>query len=140
MGMYTMFRFTGLLKEEFVKDIENLNKEPYTWEEFANKHDFARNFSKLDRANMIPFGGMSAYNEDKNPQEFSSIVHGVDPDDFMVWRSTWTFCCDLKDYSQEINTFIREIAPNICDKYIAIKWYEEMSFPVVYEYGNGGGE
>lgn len=142
MGMYTYLRFTGELKKEYVEEIRNLfdfekaKRNDYfnEWKCFAEKHDFATHFASLKRPTCIPFGGFSAYNIDKASSKsddeptFSNVI----------WNNgeyTWVFQCDLKNYDGEIDTFLEEVAPNICKKFVAEKWYEEVEFPTIYAYG-----
>ena len=143
MGMYTYLRFTGELKKEYVEEIKNLfdfekanrdNDDFNEWKHFAEKHDFATHFASLRSPTSIPFGGFSAYNIDKassnsdDEPTFSNVI----------WNNgeyTWVFQCDLKNYDGEIDTFLKEVAPNICKKFVAEKWYEEADFPTIYIYG-----
>ena len=138
MGMYTCLKFTGMIKKDFEDEMKNLlNTEiDYNWRDFAKKYPFAEEFSELPRADFIPFGAITPYNEDKvgceNPKR--SIIAGDDSSDPYGYRKTLVFTCDLKNYDDEIEEFIEEVAVNIFDKFIAEKWYEEFAFPTIYFY------
>lgn len=136
MGMYTLFKFTGLLKNEFVSDINKLLEEDNQWINFASKYEFAKHFADLPRSDMIPFGAISAYNEEKTGSKYANIIDSWDPWDIGSYY-TLTFNCDLKNYDDEIEAFINEIAINICSEFIAESWYEESNFPIIY-YGKDG--
>ena len=152
MGTYTCLKFTGQLKKEYAKEIKELfdwskakidDDDFNEWKEFAKKHDFAKHFASLGGATSIPFGCFSAYNADKvtsfddDHSTFSNVIYS---DDGYESIYTWVFACDLKSYSGEIDTFLSEIAPNICNKFIAEKWGEDWGFPLVYYYGLKQGE
>ena len=137
--MYTCLRFVGEVKEEYIDEIEmlfNANNGKETewkgWEHFAYSHPFAEPFSKLWRADFIPFGAMTYYNRDK----FTS-VGDIDTLTFsnVIEERTWVFQCDLKDYDGEIDMFLETIAKEICDRFIATIWYEEWDFPQLVTYG-----
>lgn len=147
MGMYTCLKFTGQLKKEFYKFVkenltdEVLDKLPYdfeVWQEFVKTFGFGEVFAKKNRASLIPFGAISYYNVDKlgreeviNEVRFSNVVSGIGKD-ADHWKDTWVFQCDLKNYEDEIETFIADIAVKICDKFVAEMWYEEFAFPTIY--------
>lgn len=150
MGMYTCLKFTGQLKKEFYDFVkENLTDETFdkysedfeVWHEFVKTFGFGEVFAKKHRADFIPFG-CASYNADKMGREghdedlrFSNVVSGIDTDKKYPlddWADTWVFQCDLKNYEDEIETFIADIAVKICDKFVAEMWYEEFAFPTVY--------
>lgn len=142
MGSWTALRFIGTLKPEFKDDVSELLLECRegfdAWEEFAEKHPFAKRFSKLQDASSIPFGGFSAYNDDRFCGEGDAHMNRILMDytffdDFPKW--TWLFQCDLKDYHDEIDAFLSEIAPEICERFIAEIWFEEWGFPEIRSLG-----
>lgn len=136
MGMYTGIRFVGMLKKDYIDDIEELIDSvdsKMDWIKFAEKYPFAKEFSSLPRAQFIPFGAMT-YNEDKFGTTFSNIVTGDDGSDPYGYRETLVFQCDFKNYDDEIECFLETVATNLCDKFVAEKWYEENAFPRVYLY------
>lgn len=143
MGMYTCLRFVGELKDEFVDEIKKLFDEKTMdekqwpadynpWDEFSKRHPFAKRFASLPRADFIPFGGFTYYNADK----FSD---SEDPDRIrftnVLYPKTWAFQCDLKNYGEEIEAFLSEVAVEICERFVAEEWYEEDDFPKVIAYG-----
>lgn len=133
MGEYTCLKFTGVLKKKYVDDIKNLKLDEYklVWEDFAKKYPFAENYLKNDRSNFIPFGAISAYNERKVGCE-NRYNHIIWSSDYYETYYTWNFACDLKDYDNTIETFINEIANEICEEYIALAWFEYAEFPIIY--------
>lgn len=149
MGMFTCIRFVGKLKKEYIEEIKSLftteayNKNPYLepWKEFAKNHSFAEAYSKLERAWALPFCGFSAYNYGKfSNKDF--FDRSKDPSFSSVdeYYETWIFQCDLKDYDDEIETFLRDIAPQICKKFVAEVWYEEDDFPKIITFNAEEGE
>ena len=56
-------------------------------------------------------------------------VDGVGIEDYY----TWNFACDLKNYTKTIEEFIKYIAKEICEKYIAVVWGEDADFPLIYQ-------
>lgn len=145
MGTYTYLRFSGQLKREYAKEIKRLfdmgddsvsavdSEGRNEWELFAERHDFAKHLASLPRAIQIPFGAITAYNEKKAGTEdaFSNVFYGDD-------EQAWAFHCDLKDYDGEIEAFLTEVAPEICERFVAEEWLEECDFPVVHAYNLGG--
>lgn len=135
MGMYTCFRFKGIIKNQYREEIgkieeyweESWQTENHKsfWEKVAEKIDFLKDFSKLERSSFIPFGAVSAYNEDKYMS-----------DNFKKYNletGEWEFLCDLKNYGDEIETFI-ELIPQLCDDVsICEEWYEEWKQPRAYK-------
>lgn len=120
------------------------------WVELAKEYPFMTKFSKLTRSDFIPFGGFTFYNIDKVGREkniddacFSNVICGddrnsyVDGLGYIKSADTWVFACDLKDYCDEIETFIEDIATELCTQFVAEVWYEEDGFPDVYIYKNG---
>ena len=119
MGMYTYFEFIGELKKEFVNDVKELFVDTYdkeAWDEFAKRYKFAKEFAKLPSANFIPFGAV-----------LSTCISSGNYRDFIGY--TWCFNCELKNYDNEIDTFLQQIARKICTKFVAKIWYEEDDFP-----------
>ena len=143
MGMYTCLQFIGVVKKEyekFVKKIVEIDDcEDFNWNDYVEKYPFLENFVKKPRSCMIPYGCFTSYNErklgikDTNHNELIASWFN----DFVNTEYTWTFACDLKDYDDEIETFIEEVAVNLCDNFIALQWYEETAFPTIYFYENG---
>lgn len=123
MGMYTTFIFNGTIKKQYyelIESIVNCNKE---WIECESEYPWLKQFTKLSRSSFIPYGSMTAYNEDKfSPSTFCEFKYG-----------TLSFCCDLKNYSKEIETFMSVVASEICERInFAASWYEEDLTPTIY--------
>lgn len=135
MGYYTGFRFIGLLKPKYEKDITSIfgTKEcdENCWVKFAKKYPFAKKFSEDSRCEFIPFG----YND--LPRILGAFDHHnefiVDGIDIYEDGVTWNFACSLKDYDNTIELFLQSIASEICEKFIAYSWGESSLFPVVYQ-------
>ena len=56
MGMYTGFRFKGLIKEEYRNDIE-IMLEDGEWNNC--EHEILKEYSKVNRSSFIPFGSLA---------------------------------------------------------------------------------
>ena len=124
--MYTTFICSCRVKKEYREILgelfdENSDKE---WADFIEQMPFIENFAKLPRAGFIPLGMMTAYNWDKFAEE--SFNH------FNKMVGSWNFCCDLKNYDSEIETFIYEVLPHLCSiVYFCAYWYEESCYPTI---------
>ena len=126
MGMYTTFRCICLVKKEYIEYIKEISDGNAYWKDYIKQMPFVKNFSKLYRADFIPYSSMSAYNEDKFYKESFSEIN--------KW-GMWNFCCDLKNYGSEIETFIYEVLPNLCEQInLCAYWYEEDDYPkIIFE-------
>lgn len=123
MGMYTCFLLSCKVKREYHSYIQKLVDGEVEWVDLVQDLPFLERFVNLPRHTMIPFGGMTAYNEDKFGEHFVN---------FERYIGHLSFLCDLKNYSDEIETFIEDVLPHICDKiYICVYWYEEWDEPKV---------
>lgn len=128
MGTYTSMRFVGKVEKEYVMDICALvYYKEMTWKELSTKYDFMKNFANLFRSDFIPFGEISAYNEEK-------YSGGQNMNHLEPWSDVWIFQCDLKNYGGEIETFLKEVASKICTSYTAEVWCEEWNMPVMWIY------
>ena len=123
MGMYTTFMFSGTIKPEFEEMIQDIVYRDVSWENFESEYPWLKKFTKLARPDFIPWGVMTEYNKDKfSPSSYCEIKYGV-----------LVFCCDLKNYGREIETFMTEVAPRICERIgFAASWYEEDEYPKIY--------
>ena len=135
MGAYTLLKFTGQLKKEYVELVkERLTTHCFYWPTEIWKA-VAKQKPELHKcahlSNFIPFGMVSAYNFDKcGTGEYTSEVGFSN----VVEDETWTFVCDLKNYDGEIKNFLDLAAKTMCEKYVAEVWYEEDAFPEVYTF------
>lgn len=124
--MYTTFICSCRVKREYREILEELFDEnsDKNWCDFIEQMPFIEKFAKLPRACFIPFGTMSAYNWDKFARESFNF--------FDKRFGNWNFCCDLKNYDSEIETFIYEVLPHLCDAiYFCAYWYEEDCYPTI---------
>lgn len=130
MGYYTGFRFIGVVKEKYVKDIKKLNiDEDNCWKTFAKKHPFAKKYSENDRCLFIPFGVMS---DNGNKLGCKDNFNNFQYPNYLEDGCTWNFACDLKNYDNTIEIFLNDIANEVCEKYIAFSWGEDELFPNIY--------
>ena len=126
MGMYTEFRFTGVIKEEFVEDIKAIcNKETDKfgfetgWDN--TKSPIWDEYKKLERYDCIPY--FNNCTETDNSFDESTRV--------------WSFECDFKNYGGEIEAFL-ELIPLFTEELLECEdMYEGFYTPNVYELQNG---
>lgn len=144
MGMYTGLRFKGILKEEFVPIIKTMMDEHLEWSDLHERYpqyDFLKEFGEYDRADFVPYGGLSYMpNCWERQLENSSIEVATDGFDRKLDEETklWSFQCSLKNYGLTIEKFIELVVPNILDESVHIeKFYEEWERSMFYEYNNG---
>lgn len=98
--------------------------------------DWARRDSDSDtggssRQNMIPFGG-SAYFQLQDFKEAGLPEDAYRGDDPTNWNhrdlngDRWMFGCSLKNYGGEIQKFVKDVLPYLCDEiYLCKSRYEE---------------
>lgn len=128
MGMYTCFMLNCRVKKEYRKCIRRLNEgeieDINEWNGLVNEMPFIKEYAEMSRASMIPFGMLSAYNEDKfGPRAFNK---------YNACLGEWNFLCDLKNYSGEIEIFIETVLPHLCERiYFCAYWYEENAHPKI---------
>jgi hypothetical protein len=144
MGMYTGFRFSGIVKSFFREYVENClvigcEKELYGWEGVWRLSGlmggfdmpFQKELSKwtlVGRKDFIPFGAMS-YMPDHWGEQHSTFDKN---------NGEWNFICSLKNYENEIGQFIETILPYITEEcYLCETLYEEYDDPRKYEFVNG---
>ncbi len=112
MGMYTKLEAVIQLTPEGLERVNKLHKlnsderksNPYNrgdpWLSLSQLYPEFIPWSKIDRRNFIPWGSSAYFDE---PQK--SIVSNI--------HSTWDFCCSLKNYEDEIRTFLTEVVPHL---------------------------
>ena len=122
MGMYTCFTLSCKVKKEYRDYIKQIN-EGAEWKDFVDQMPFVKEYSKQSRADFIPHGALSAYNDDKfGPQNFNTYGS----------FGTWNFLCDMKNYDSTIEQFIQEVLPHLCERvYFCAYWYEEKAHPTI---------
>lgn len=107
MGTYTSLRCEVVLKEEFVPVIRRL-MDLHNWEEVAQlfpEYAFLKTWCEKWRCNFIPFGAMSY---DRGWSEDTSW-------ELQLSGKYWKFQCSLKDYTEEIKTFVENVLPFLAE-------------------------
>lgn len=136
MGMYTGLRFRGHVKPEYRAMIKSVLERDLHWDDWISDYPFIENFANLPRAVMIPFGGLAYMPdewEDNDNVLTSSFKH-----QFSMDTGYWVFNCSLKNYDSEIDVFINEIIPVICESTDWIEeFYEEWHESNCYELMDG---
>jgi len=123
MGMYTGLRGTITFKP----DVANVLRErgDWNWEELAYhlNSDAVKDFANKNRCNFIPKGALSYM-----PSDWDEVVNKWIDD------TTYSFACSLKNYEEEIATFIG-ILPEIADYWELEELYEEADCPDIHRSG-----
>lgn len=138
MGMYTGFRFKGLIKQKYRQDIYNViygNKE---WEDCEN--EIFKEFSKVDRSYMIP-NGISAYLPDCWYKDSNNHFDSEATNGFELYFNNTTgllcFQCEVKNY-EPLEYFIKEVSKVICSKLIHAEiLYEGNEISTLYKLKDG---
>lgn len=138
MGMYTGLRVKVVVKEEYRDMIQKINNGA-EWDEFTNEFPFLSNYSKLDRAEFIPCGGLFympdnwIIGEYPNEKATDGFERNIDME-----TGYWSFQCSLKNYNDEIEQFFEEVLSNIIESSEHIEYrYEEWNKSIMYEYKDG---
>ena len=145
MGMYTGLRFKGYIKEEYREMFEPYALGKKEWEEMTEV-DISE-FSKLERSCMIPRGAL-CYMPDSWEEELrvdkDTTVEGVYSDNDGFERQYnketgyWAFQCSLKNYGDEIETFMKIIVPIFVEKIDHLEeLYEEWEKSTLYNFVDG---
>jgi hypothetical protein len=142
MGMYTGLRFRGYIKPEYrqmiqeiLGDYDNWQDRKH-WEHYIEQFPFLENFATLPRASMIPFGG-HAYMPDVWDNK-ENIVTSSFKRQFDMETGYFAFSCSLKNYDDEIDTFISEVIPIMCESTDHIEeFYEEWHESNLYALKDG---
>ena len=133
MGMYTGLRVVAKIKPEYKGLVDMVtvgywdeDHENGCWYTAAKNYPFTQQFAGMSRSNFIPYGGSLNY----MPYEWEKTNE---------WDgATWSFCCSLKNYEEEIETFLTTILLRIAE-YAEVEYlYEEMTTP--HKYVVEGGE
>ena len=133
MGMYTGLRVVAKIKPEYRGLVDSVVEYSSThgcaplgcWLDVVDQYPFTQQFAEMDRSSFIPYGSLNymPYEWEKT-NEWDNI--------------TWSFCCSLKNYEGEIETFIDTILVVIAE-YAEVEYlYEEMTTP--HKYVVEGGE
>lgn len=137
MGYYTKFRFIGIVKDEYYKFLERLyadylkDDDMIFWDAFAERYPFAKRFSELPRCGALAFSSIPFRNDEtifkktENPFELKKAEAGWCGEINILEINT-----EFKNYNQEIECFMADIAPNICEHVcLAVYQDEEMEYP-----------
>lgn len=134
MGMYTGLRCKVKVKPEWREAINQLidPKNDDDWRGIQIADPFIMKvvdiWSQVGRSGFIPFGGIAYVDWDENDEEWKRSFK----DDI------WVFQCTLKNYEDEIGTFLKSILPNIiCESYIIETRYEEDEKETKYKLIDG---
>jgi len=119
MGMYTGFRVDVIVKPEYRKMIGSImGPGYYHWRDFDEQFPFLAEFSKMGRANFIPFGSLCYMPEEwEYNQQFQRK--------FEPETGHWTFSCSLKNYQSEIELFCNSVLSVIAESGYFEILYEE---------------
>lgn len=126
--MYTGLKVRCVVKPEFSEIIEKLNNDDhyYRWEELARdypQYGWLTKWASVDRAVFIPFGAV-CYLHDPWTEGYSN---------YNKEDRIWDFECSLKNYENEIETFLKTVLATIAkDILICYSQYEEDEQPTYY--------
>ncbi|WP_252249156.1 hypothetical protein [Clostridium sp. VAP23] len=142
MGMYTGFRFKGIIKAEYRGDISRM-LDGCDWSECVSP--VLQNFDKVDRSHFIPFGTIcympDSWEEDTGEKDkYGEILKAAHGFERYFNKDTGLLCfqCSLKNYESTIEYFIEKIIPVICDELIHCEdLYEEWEVSSLYELKDG---
>jgi len=128
MGMYTGLRVVAKIKPEYkglVDSIVEYRNPMGCWLDVVGQYPFTQQFAEMGRSNFIPYGSLNYM-----PYEWEKTNE---------WDgATWSFCCSLKNYEGEIETFLTTILV-VISEYAEVEYlYEEMTTP--HKYVVEGGE
>lgn len=126
MGMYTGFRFKGIVKKEYKNLIECLHNSALCCNEVWTEVYFCNTdikiekkileWSRIGRSDFIPFGRHCYM-----PASWGEQYSNYDP-----ITGTWKFSCSLKNYENEIETFMTDLLPYLIeDSSLCETLYEE---------------
>ena len=141
MGMYTGLRFKGIVKKEFINEIKTLF-DKQDWNDCS--HPKLKEFGEFERSNYIPFGGLSYMPDCWEGKPYDETKPWICPatdgfeKKFNEITGYWSFQCSLKNYGSELEYFIEEIIPLICEKVFHCEYlYEEDTVSTMYELVEG---
>lgn len=136
MGMYTGLRFRGYVKPEYRGLIHSIMEGRVDWADCITQFPFLKDFAELPRSRMIPFGAL-AYMPDEW-EDWGNILTSSFKRQFDSETGYWAFSCSLKNYDDEINTFLVDVVCEICSSTDHIEYlYEEWNSSTLYELRDG---
>ena len=123
MGMYTGLRGKITLKDNGLSKV--IIEKDFDWGTIRNSYfnETVSTWANVGRCNFIPFGAV-CYMPDSWGDWFQT-VDGL----------TLTFCCSLKNYECEIQTFIDKVLPEIAEDWSLESLYEESAYSTLYKKG-----
>lgn len=121
MGMYTGLRGKIVLKDNELSKV--IIEKDFDWGAIRNSYydQTISAWANVGRCNFIPFGAV-CYMPDSWGDWFQT-VDGL----------TLTFCCSLKNYEQEIQTFIDKVLPEIAGDWALESLYEESVYSTLHK-------
>lgn len=113
MGMYTGLRGRIELKDNELTKV--ILEKDFEWNEIriAYFDNIMSAWANVGRCRFIPFGAV-CYMPDSWGDWFKKVE-----------GNTLTFCCSLKDYENEIGTFVTKVLPHIAEDWVLESFYEE---------------
>lgn len=135
MGMYTGFRFKGIIKKEYREDIKKaLNDFKEVWKNC--EHEELKKFYEVDYSSFIPFGALCYMPNCWEESDSEEATNGFEQY-FNEKNGLLCFQCSLKD-DETIEYFIEKIIPIICKKLIHCEeLYEQSNVSDLYELKGG---
>ena len=119
MGIYTGLRGTITLNDEYADKIRDVmvTDSLFFWRHVLPP---GHPFLDKDRCDSIPYGAVC-------------YMPG-DWEDGHAWLNgnEWQICCSLKNYSDEIATFVETVLPLIAKSWDLESLYEEADYPDVH--------
>lgn len=129
MGMYTGLRGTVIIKEQYRGRMESMingDGDPSWAKSFGDiDEEFIQQYIGLDRADFIPHGAVCYM-----PEFWCDNDGGCGFDENL---GIFTFNCSLKNYSDEIGSFLRMLRV-IADNWEIQELYEENDYLVDHSY------
>lgn len=119
MGMYTGLRINGIVKPEYREEIELLYslEVDFGWRDLSYLSPRYYDLASKQRCDSIPFGAL-AYMPDEWDEGVNSYNNAT---------GQWIFACSLKNYDDEIESFLN-IVPDIFESLeLCEHYYEEWS-------------
>lgn len=121
MGMYTGLRGKIKLKDNGLS--QRIIEKDFDWQAVRDSYycETISAWANVGRNRFIPFGAV-CYMPDSWGDWFQT-VDGL----------TLTFCCSLKNYENEIQTFIDKVLPDIADDWALESLYEESVYSTLHK-------
>lgn len=123
MGMYTGLRGQIKLKDNDLTKV--ILEKDFEWNEIrlAYFDETVSAWANVGRCRFIPFGDVCYM-----PYSWGDWFKKVE-------GNTLTFCCSLKDYDNEIETFVKNVLPHIAEDWVLESLYEESVYSTLHKKG-----